>query len=139
MKGDVKMTVEFFTHIIPPTKTHQEKKVHIVNGKPVFYEPAELREVRLKLRAYLSLNKPEEKLSGALRLIVKWLFPIKGKHTNGEYKITRPDTDNLIKLLKDVMTEVGFWNDDAQVASEINEKFYADIPGIYIRIEEIGQ
>lgn len=133
------MTVEFFTHIIPPTKTHQEKKVHIVNGKPVFYEPAELREVRLKLRAYLSLNKPEEKLSGALRLIVKWLFPIKGKHTNGEYKITRPDTDNLIKLLKDVMTEVGFWNDDAQVASEINEKFYADIPGIYIRIEEIGQ
>lgn len=133
------MTVEFFTHIIPPTKTHQEKKVHIVKGKPVFYEPAELREVRLKLRAYLSLNKPEEKLSGALRLIVKWLFPIKGKHTNGEYKITRPDTDNLIKLLKDVMTEVGFWNDDAQVASEINEKFYADIPGIYIRIEEIGQ
>lgn len=133
------MTIEFFTHIIPPTKTHQEKKVHIVNGKPVFYEPAELREVRLKLRAYLSLNKPEEKLSGALRLIVKWLFPIKGKHTNGEYKITRPDTDNLIKLLKDVMTEIGFWNDDAQVASEINEKFYADIPGIYIRIEEIGQ
>ena len=131
------MTIEFFTHIIPPTKTHQEKKVHIVKGKPVFYEPAELREVRLKLRAYLSLNKPEEKLSGALRLIVKWLFPIKGKHTNGEYKITRPDTDNLIKLLKDVMTEVGFWNDDAQVASEINEKFYADIPGIYIRIEEI--
>lgn len=133
------MTIEFFTHIIPPTKTHQEKKVHIVKGKPVFYEPAELREVRLKLRAYLSLNKPEEKLSGALRLIVKWLFPIKGKHTDGEYKITRPDTDNLIKLLKDVMTEVGFWNDDAQVASEINEKFYADIPGIYIRIEEIGQ
>lgn len=133
------MTVEFFTHIIPPTKTHQEKKVHIVNGKPVFYEPAELREARLKLRAYLSLNKPDEKLSGALRLIVKWLFPIKGKHTDGEYKITRPDTDNLIKLLKDVMTEVGFWNDDAQVASEINEKFYADIPGIYIRIEEIGQ
>ena len=133
------MTVEFFTHIIPPTKTHQEKKVHIVNGKPVFYEPAELREARLKLRAYLSLNKPDEKLSGALRLIVKWLFPIKGKHTDGEYKITCPDTDNLIKLLKDVMTEVGFWNDDAQVASEINEKFYADIPGIYIRIEEIGQ
>ena len=85
------------------------------------------------------MNKPDEKLSGALRLIVKWLFPIKGKHTDGEYKITRPDTDNLIKLLKDVMTEVGFWNDDAQVASEINEKFYADIPGIYIRIEEIGQ
>lgn len=36
------------------------------------------------------------------------------------------------------MTTVGFWKDDALVASEIVEKFWAEIPGIYIRIEEIG-
>ena len=35
------------------------------------------------------------------------------------------------------MTEVGFWKDDAQVASEIIEKFYARIPGIYIRVEQL--
>lgn len=33
---------------------------------------------------------------------------------------------------KDVMTELGFWTDDAQVASELCEKFWAEIPGIYI-------
>ena len=31
----------------------------------------------------------------------------------------------------------GFWKDDALVASEFVEKFWADIPGIHIRIEEL--
>ena len=35
------------------------------------------------------------------------------------------------------MTNVGFWRDDAQVASEIVEKFWAELPGIYIRAEEL--
>ena len=43
----------------------------------------------------------------------------------------------LQKLLKDCMTTVGFWKDDALVASEIVEKFWARIPGIYIKIEEL--
>jgi Holliday junction resolvase RusA-like endonuclease len=69
--------------------------------------------------------------------MTKWLFPITGKHQNGEYKTTRPDTDNLQKMLKDVMTHLGYWTDDALVASEIIEKFYSDIPGIYIAIENL--
>ena len=28
----------------------------------------------------------------------------------------------------------GFWLDDAQVASEVAEKFWADIPGIFVQI-----
>ena len=69
--------------------------------------------------------------------MVKWCFP-GGRHRNGQYRATRPDTDNLQKLLKDCMTAVGFWRDDAQVASEVCEKFWAEVPGIYIRAEEIG-
>ena len=34
--------MEFFMAMIPPTITHQEKKVHLVNGRPRFYEPDEL-------------------------------------------------------------------------------------------------
>ena len=30
-------------------------------------------------------------------------------------EVTKPDTDNLQKLLKDCMTKCGFWKDDAQV------------------------
>ena len=87
--------------------------------------------------AHLARYVPEHKYTRAVRLITKWLFPITGKHQNGEYKTTRPDTDNLQKMLKDVMTDLGYWTDDALVASEITEKFWADNPGIYIAIEDL--
>lgn len=130
------MTTEFFMPMIPPTVTHQEKQVNVKNGKPVFYEPPRLANARVKLTAYLSKHVPESPYCGAVRLIVKWCFP-KGRHRDGEYKTTRPDTDNLNKLLKDCMTESGFWKDDALVASEICEKFWAETSGIYVRIESL--
>lgn len=120
----------------PPTVTHQEKQVRVVRGKPTFYEPAELKAARAKLRDHLAKHRPAQPFAGGVRLVAKWCFP-RGRHKDGTYRITKPDTDNLQKLLKDVMTAVGFWRDDAQVASEIVEKFWAEIPGIYIRLEEL--
>lgn len=131
------MTTEFFMAIVPPTKTHQEKQVRVVKGKPVFYEPAELLAVRQKLEAHLAKHVPDEKYTGAVRLMTKWCFPITGKHVDGQFKTTKPDTDNMIKTLKDVMTKMGYWKDDSLVASEIIEKFWAAVPGIYIRIEDL--
>ena len=129
------MRTEFFMPMKPPTCTHQEKQV---NWKTkTFYEPAELKAVRSKLMAHLGQHVPETKYTTAVRLVTKWCFPITGKHQDGEYKTTKPDTDNLQKMLKDCMTDVGFWTDDALVASEIIEKFYAARPGIYIAIEEV--
>lgn len=128
--------MEFFLPIIPPTKTHQQKKVTVVNGKPIFYEPPELQAVRTKLSAHLGKHIPKEKYVGPVRLITKWCYP-NGSHLDGEYKTTKPDTDNMIKMLKDVMTSLKYWKDDSQVASEITEKFWAVVPGIYIRIEEL--
>lgn len=130
------MTIEFFMAMNPPTCTHQEKQVHVVNGKPVFYEPREVEAARTKLRAHLSKHIPEEKYITPVRLVVKWCFP-KGRHQDGEYRGTKPDTDNLQKMLKDVMTDLGYWRDDCLVASEIVEKFWAKVPGIYIRIEKL--
>lgn len=130
------MTLEFFLPMDPPTVTHQEKQVRVVRGKPTFYEPAELKAARAKLRDHLAKHRPAQPFAGGVRLVAKWCFP-RGRHKDGTYRITKPDTDNLQKLLKDVMTAVGFWRDDAQVASEIVEKFWAEIPGIYIRLEEL--
>lgn len=45
------MITEFFLPMIPPTVTHQEHKVAIVRGKPVFYEPPKLKEARARLTA----------------------------------------------------------------------------------------
>lgn len=129
--------IDFFMAMIPPTCTHQEKQVRVVNGKPVFYEPAELRAAREKLRAHLGHHVPEKKFSGAVRLTTWWCFPVKGKHKPGEYRTSKPDTDNLVKMLKDVMTDLHFWTDDAQVASEVIEKYWTDIPGIYVKVESL--
>lgn len=131
------MRTEFFLPMVPPTATHQEKQIAVVKGKPVLYDPAEVKAARSKLTAHLARHQPERRMQGAVRLMVKWCFPLRGDHQDGEYKTSKPDTDNLIKLLKDCMTKVGFWKDDAQVASEINEKFWAAVPGIYIRAEEL--
>ena len=123
--------------MLPPTATHQEQAVRVVKGKPVFYDPPELKAARAKLTAHLAGRRPERPMEGAVRLAAKWCFP-RGRHGDGEYRITRPDTDNLQKLLKDCMTELKFWKDDAQVASEICEKFWAEVPGIYVWAEEIA-
>ena len=132
------MTIKFFAPMATvPTCTHQEKQVHVVKGKPIFYEPPELKAARAKLMAHIGVHAPAEPMKGAIRLVTKWCFAIEGKHINGEYKTSKPDTDNLQKLLKDVMTDCHFWKDDAQVACEITEKFWADISGIYIEVEEV--
>ncbi len=130
------MRIEFFMPMIPPTATHQEKKWRVMKGKPVSYDPPEVAAARSKLTAHLAGHRPAHPLEGAVRLLVKWCFP-RGRRKDGEYRITKPDTDNLNKLLKDCMTDVGFWQDDAQVASEICEKFWAEMPGIYVCAEEI--
>lgn len=128
--------MEFFMAMNPPTITHQEKQVHVVKGKPVFYEPEELKQARVKLLACLAKHVPETPYTTGVELVTKWCFP-RGQHPDGVYRISKPDTDNLQKLLKDCMTALMFWQDDALVAREITEKFWSEIPGIYIRIQEL--
>ena len=111
----------------------------IVKGKPVFYDPPELNKAKVKITGALYRAMPEDwqTITGPCRLVVKWLFPLKGNHSDGEWKVTKPDTDNLQKAIKDGMTALGYWKDDALVCSEIVEKFWAAKPGIYIRLEEL--
>ena len=129
--------MQFFMPMKPPTVTQQEHRVTVKSGKPVFFDTQEIKNAKVKLRDNLADFVPDEPYDCGVRLMVKWLFPVTEKHTDGEYKITKPDTDNLQKMLKDIMTDLKFWKDDALVASEIIEKFYADIPGLFIVIQEL--
>lgn len=132
------MTISFFIPMIPPTVTAQEHRVGInKSGKPYFYDSAEIKAAKLKLQSVLARHAPKQQYTKAVRLMVKWLFPITGNHHDGEYKTSKPDTDNLQKILKDLMTALHFWKDDAIVASEIIEKFYAEKPGLFICIQEL--
>lgn len=58
-------------------------------------------------------------MGGPVLLQVEWRFGTTDKtKLKQRWKTTRPDTDNMIKLLKDCMTETGFWKDDAQIVQE---------------------
>ena len=84
--------IEFFIPMEKiPTTTHQQKQVTCKNGKPHFYEPPKLIDARAKYMAYLSQFAPQDKINSAIRLTVKWIFPmVKGSY-NGQYKTTKPD------------------------------------------------
>lgn len=125
---------KFFLPMIPPTVTDQEHKISVCRGKPVIYQPQELKQAKTKFMAALANHSPPEPYDGPVGLMVKWLFPITGDHKDGEWKTTRPDTDNLQKLFKDCMTKTGFWKDDAQVCMEHIEKFYSETTGVYVEI-----
>lgn len=132
------MTTQFFLPLKKiPTATAQEHKIAVVKNKPVIYQPQKLKAVKSLFEANLAKHVPKEPFKGAVRLQVMWLFPMGKSHADGEFKITRPDTDNLQKLFKDVMTELHYWKDDAQVCSEHCEKRYAKITGIFVVIEEL--
>ena len=131
--------MNFFLTMNPPTATAQEKQVRIVRGKPLFYDPSPVKKAKKLLIAHLLTYRPDKPFEGAVSLSTVWLFPKGKSHSHGEWRTTRPDTDNLQKMLKDCMTKCGFWKDDAQVVRETVEKRWSDEPpGIYIEITEPG-
>ena len=129
------MQKNFFLPMIPPTVTAQ---MHRITGRPGqqahVYNTPQLNDAKQKFLSYLCALAPDRPMEGAVRLVVKWCFPLRKDSHDGQYKITRPQ-----KLFKDCMTQAGFWHDDAQVASEIIEKFYSGTPGIYVFAEEIQE
>ena len=120
-----------------PTVTAQEHKVKKIGDRIIFYDPPEIKAAKSLFTDHLAAYRPEEPFEGPIELVVKWCFLAKRKADDGTYKITKPDTDNLQKMLKDCITRVGFWEDDALVCREIVEKFWSIKPGIWIRITEM--
>lgn len=132
--------MKMFLLLDPPTTTAQMKKIGIVRGKPYVYTPENVKKAKDEIIKHLMPFKPNAPMEGAIELRVSWLFPKGTRHRHNEWRITKPDTDNLEKMLKDCMTELGFWNDDAQVVKETCEKRWSDEPtGIAIEIEMLGR
>lgn len=135
----------FFMALVPPTATQQEHQVRVVRDKrtgkhvPRFFPSPAWEAAEQTLRTYLEPHRPAEKLKRprAVVLDTTWCFPNDGGQADGEPHTDKPDTDNLEKGLKDIMTKLGWWDDDCQVFSSRTTKIYSRIPGIRIDIEEV--
>jgi len=52
------------------------------------------------------------------------------------FHLKKPDTDKLLRTLKDALTGI-FYVDDSQVVHVNVKKYYADIPSMIVRIDEL--
>lgn len=130
------MDISFFMPMDPPTATAQEKQsTTSKNGKRQYYKNDRLQAAEDKLLYGLIPHIPDEPFNGPVRLNVIWLYPANGKHKHGEWRTTKPDTDNLDKMLKDIMTHLGYWRDDCLVVWETIQKIWTEeAPGIFVVI-----
>lgn len=101
------------------------------------------KKARGLLKSYLLPYAPKEPLDGALcvNIIYNFEFNKSEKKSNKDKGIIphskRPDSDNLMKGLLDVLTECKYWNDDSQISSLQFEKNYSADPVLSINIYNI--
>ena len=98
-----------------PRGTSQMKRVNHQSGR--FFEGKDLKTARAAYYERLAEFAPETPLIGPVHVSLGFNYSTKDKRKRGTHKVSRPDCDNLVKLVLDVMTDLGFWEDDCQVCS----------------------
>ena len=149
------MRDQFYLHFeTMPKGTSQEKRLNRKTG--AFFKSANVAQAEAEFMSQLLPHAPKQPSVKPIRLTVWFAFDTKDRKKWGgeippeeyldlyitpwathQYKPTRPDTDNYIKLFKDCMTRAGFWLDDAQVVDERIIKTYAEKATIAVWYEEI--
>ena len=91
---------------------------------------------------YMETIKPEEPMDGYLRLDLVVTYAWLKKHKKNEdyeyiLKNTRPDIDNIAKLIMDAMDKAGLVQDDARFCRVVFEKRFGHRPGIRFRISRM--
>ena len=109
------------------------------------YTPEKTVNYETLIQELFAISK-QPKLEGQLIMSVKAFFPIpksasKAKKTlmqNGKVRpITKPDFDNLGKIVADALKGMAY-HDDSQIVTGIVRKYYADQPRMEILIYEDG-
>lgn len=135
--------ITFNLPIIPPKTTSQTKRLVMVGGKPRFFPKKEHQAAEDDLISLCAQYAPSDPMIGPLSLRVDFIFPWRKSETKrrmGMGKIpndTRPDCDNLVKLVGDVLTKLRFYKDDGQVADLRVTKSWGDRVGITVEIKNL--
>lgn len=120
-----------------PKGTAQMKRANFRNG--TFFEGKDIKAAREFYLSEIGPEAPKTPFNGPISVSVEFYYPIKDKRKKGQFKTSRPDCDNLVKLLLDCMTQLRFWNDDSQISILRIMKKYSvtDEAGIMIYVKEL--
>lgn len=110
------------------------------------FTPAKQRNYMAVLKDYASQalgDRPVIENAVFLRVTAVYAVPKswskkRREHPGHQWKTSRPDADNISKIVKDALNTV-VWRDDAQVVKLTVEKFYGERPRVDVVIREIGR
>lgn len=139
------MSIAFHIPCVPPKSTHQQNVRIFRRGSKPFIGKSKTNKAAQAEASLIALLKPHAPLAamqGALRLSVRWTYPYRKSEPKKNRLAdlpctTRPDCDNLTKGLQDIMSTLGFWNDDAQVAQLHFSKWWGEAPGIQVTVTQL--
>lgn len=123
----------------PPTATSQQKGVRVIHGKPTFFKRAHVAQAEHDMATAFAPYRPAAPLAGPLAVSIVLVWPFRKADKPPAFGVvamdTRPDLDNLAKLILDGMTKLGFWQDDSQISQLMMSKYRGHAPGITVLVE----
>jgi Holliday junction resolvase RusA-like endonuclease len=122
------------------------------SGKGISFDPGTSNGWKDMVAMAARSVRPAAPLAGPLSFSAEFIFPRPQSHYSkaGGLKPGAPefvsskgrcDLDNLMKAPADMLTRMGFWEDDGQLASATLLKRYVlagERPGAWFEIQEIG-
>ena len=116
-----------------------------MKGRSIQYDPS--KGDKADFLAKCMEHKPETPWTGPVWVTLRFTFSRPKSHlrANGQVKpsapmmhATKPDVDNLTKLVMDALNGV-FFRDDSQVYYTDARKGYGDTPGVDVTLREFGE
>ena len=110
----------------------------------MFFKNKKAQSAENDLLLLCSQYAPQSPITEPIKLTVEFAFPwrasepLKRKALGRAPHTSRPDCSNIIKIIEDVLTKLGFWKDDSLIADLCVRKFWGDQVGITVRIEPIN-
>ncbi|RYG35685.1 MAG: RusA family crossover junction endodeoxyribonuclease [Burkholderiales bacterium] len=137
--------IAFHLPIIPPKATSQGagKRIVIKDGKPLFFKNDKATTAEHDLTLLCSQHAPKQPIEGPISLKIDFVFPWRKSEPKKRVALGRvphtskPDCSNLVKMIEDCLTKLGFWADDGQVADLHVSKAWGRAVGIYVAIQPV--
>lgn len=133
-----------FTILIPPPESTHQASLRILKSKSGKMFVGKLKNSKINrwcglFEAIIQAYKPVAPLDGAIKFEADFYYEPpkrleKACKTYDVWKTTKPDTDNLVKAVKDSFTRAGFWVDDSRICDETVRKFHSSQPRMEFKI-----
>lgn len=140
------MNISFEIPIIP--RPQMRARSFILNGHARVHKDSKQQRGELQIMPFIAQNVPENPIDKPMLLTVFAYLPIptswpKWKQLAAQeqriYPTGKPDSDNLMKNIKDCLTQCNMWRNDSPVISETIHKRYSINPRWNICISTVNQ